>query len=74
MTLSNRGSIIREYHLKSYERKIVRFTRHLHYVDEKVIVETVIPTVQTKDLLQVISLTEESFPNFNIKLLQVNDI
>jgi hypothetical protein len=74
MTLSNRGSIIREYHLRSYERKIVRFTRHLHYVDEKLIVETAIPTVQTKDLLQAISLTEESFPNFNIKLLRVNDI
>ena len=74
MTLSNRGSMIREYHLRSYEKKIVRFTRHLHYADEKVRVETAIPTVQTRDLLQVLSMTNDSYPMFNLKILQIEDI
>lgn len=74
LTFSNRGSMIREYHLRSYERKIVRFTRHLHYRDHKIMVETAIPTVQTRELLQVLSMTNEKYPMFNLKLLAIEDL
>ena len=74
LTFSNRGSMIREYHIKSYERKIVRFTRHLHYKDQKISVETAIPTVQTRDLLQVLSMTNEKYPMYKLKLLAIEDL
>lgn len=74
MTFSNRGSMIREYHLRSYERKIVRFTRHLHFSNESIRVETVIPTVQTRDLLQVLSQSNDTFPLYNLRLIAIEDL
>ncbi len=74
LTFSNRGSMIREYHNRSYERKIVRFERHLHYKDETMRVDTVIPSVQTRDLLQVLSLVNEKYPAFNLRLVSITEI
>lgn len=74
LTFNNRGSMIREYHARSYERKIVRFARHLHFKDEKMRVETIIPSVQTRDLLQVLSLTNDKYPMFNLTITAVEEV
>jgi hypothetical protein len=74
LTFSNRGSMIREYHNRSYERKIVRFERHLNYKNEMMRVDTVIPSVQIKDLLQVLSLVNAKYPAFNLKLVSISEI
>lgn len=74
ITFSNRGSMTREYHNKSYDRKIVRFLRHLSYKDGKMLVETVIPSVQTRDLLQVLSSTYEKHSEFDLRLVSIEDL
>ncbi len=73
LTFSNRGSMIREYHARSYDKKIVRYERHLHYKDGIMRIDTVIPTVQIRDLLQVLSITNEKYPSFNLNLLYIHE-
>lgn len=74
LTFSNRGAMMKEYHAKSYDRKIVRFSRHLHYRNEKLSVETVIPAVQSRDLLQVLAATSEKYPMYNLNLISIEDV
>lgn len=64
----NKNSFVGAYHKKSYESRVIRFSRNLHYVDGKLHVSGVIPRMQTRNLLRILAQCKEDFPDWNLTI------
>ncbi len=68
------NSMISTYHAKSYDARILRFGRMLHYKDGVLSVSSVVPKIQTDQLLQVLTLCREAFPKWDLTLSKIEEL
>lgn len=67
------GSYIGEYHASSYNAKLVRFGRMIHYKDGVMKTSGVVPRVQSKIAIQVLAHCRERFPEWNVRMNSIMD-
>ncbi len=68
------NSFIRKYHAEAYDSRILRFGRLLHYKDGHLKVSSVVPKVQTDQLLKVLTACRDAFPAWDLTLSHIEEL
>lgn len=68
LVFGDSNSFITQYHVRSYQAKIVRFQRTLHYRDGILNVLTVVPRMQANNALQILSQCSRDMPGLEITI------
>lgn len=66
--------IMNSYFLKSYDFRMLRFQRSMHYKEGKFKVGVTVPDILSSDYLRILSDTSNEFPDWNLTITKVSKI
>lgn len=72
--LKSDSSIISEFHSRANDSKLLRFGRILHYSDGLLRIASIVPKIQSAEMLKILTKCSEAFPEWNLTLSNILDI
>ncbi len=67
-------SLVSEFHARANEAKLLRFGRILHFEDGLLRIASIIPKVQTTEILKILTKCNNLYPEWNLTLSNIQEI